>query len=632
MLLLAGCWCGLLARSAWMVMTGLDRLQSDLTTAGAGQIDLGAMRTHVSALRAEMQSLRDTGAPLLAAAPHLGWLPGIGNDVKAAPELIDAAIDLLDAGQTVIGAVEPLWPPRSVDGQSGLTAIAHSLAQLSSQIDGAREAVERAAHRLDAVDVESLSPGLGRQVQRLSAALPVLQSGFELLDRAPGLLGFDRPKTYIVLMQNDDELRPTGGFISAVARVTLDRGAIVEWDVRDSYQVDDYLHKSYGPPPQPLMDFMGAELWLFRDANWSPDFPTSARKTAELYTYGLGMPVDGVIGLNQQAVRELVGALGPIEVEPGQPPVDASNLIAYMRAAWSPPPGASDVSAWTESRKAFIGELTKAVLTRLQASPDQIDWTALGRAVFGTLESRDVLVWVDDPAVSATLGDRGWDGAVRQTAGDYWMLVDANVGFNKANAAVESSMAYTVTLKPDGSADADIVVHYQHTGSPAEGCQHLPAYTLSISYDALIQTCYYDYVRLLVPAGAQLQVATSHPVPADYLVLGRPFDGRVHVGNELGKTVFATLYVVERGRSVEAAWSYHLPPVASWSSAGGQYTLTVQKQSGAMPRRVSVTLVWPEGYALSQTNLAPIQAAARSATFTFDLEADQVLSVAWDRE
>jgi hypothetical protein len=485
---------------------------------------------------------------------------------------------------------------------------------------------------LSSVEAASLSPDIGRQVQRLSSALPVLQSGFDLLDRAPSLLGFERPKTYIILLQNDDELRPTGGFISAVARVTLDQGAIVDLDVRDSYQVDDYTHKPYGLPPRPLLEFMGSELWLFRDSNWSPDFPTSARQASELYTYGQGVPVDGVIGLNQRAVREIVGALDPIEVEPGRPPVDASNLIEYMRESWDVPPDTVAIGAWLATRKDFIGKLTQAVLARLQTSPDQIAWPDLGRAMFTSLENRDLLIWIDDPVVSEILAARGWDGAVQAVAGDYWMLVDANVGFNKANVLVESSVAYTVTLNADGSADANIVVKYRHAGSPADGCQHLLVYTLSISYDTLIESCYYDYVRLLVPPGAQLQAAPLHPVPPEYLVVGRPFEGQMSVENELGKTVFATLFVMERGRSVDVALSYHLPSVANWSSESGHYTLTVQKQPGAMPRRVSVTLVWPEDYTLSQASLPPIQTTTGSATFEFNLATDQVLSVTWHRK
>ena len=631
-LVVFGCWCGLIARDVLALKADFDQLQADLAAIGDGQIDLESVGAHAVALGVDLASVRSTGAPLLAVAPHLGWLPGIGYDLQATPALIDAAIDLSEAGQIAIDALESVWPPHSANSRPALAVMAQELAGLTPRIAGARDAVERAARRLESIDVGKLSPSIGRQVQRIASRLPLLRSGLDLTDLAPGLLGFDRPRTYIILIQNNDELRPTGGFISAVARVTLDRGEMVELDVRDSYQVDDYPHNPYDLPPQPLLDFMGSELWLFRDANWSPDFPTSARKAAELYTYGLGKSVDGVIGLNQQTVMGVVGTLGPIEVEPGGPRVDASNLIEYMRASWSPPPDVVDVGAWVASRKDFIGTLMNAVLIRLQTSPDAMNWIDVGRAVFDALKSRELLIWIDDPAVATLLADLGWDGSVRQVAGDYWMLVDSNVGFNKANAAVESSIAYTVTLQPDGSAEADLAILYRHTGTLAEGCPFHLDYSQAPSYETLIQSCYWDYVRLLAPPGAQLQAATSHPVPADYLVVGRPFDGSTRVDAELGKTIFGTLFVLERGQSIKVVMSYRAPSVAAWTADGGRYTLTVQKQSGVKARPVTVTLLWPDGYALVRASLPVAQAEAQSASFALDLTTDQTLSVTWARE
>ena len=38
----------------------------------------------------------------------------------------------------------------------------------------------------------------------------------ELLTLYPNFAGFKEPKTYLVLLQNSNELRPTGGFIGSV--------------------------------------------------------------------------------------------------------------------------------------------------------------------------------------------------------------------------------------------------------------------------------------------------------------------------------------------------------------------------------------------------------------------------------
>src|SRR3989344_8002630 len=47
---------------------------------------------------------------------------------------------------------------------------------------------------------------------------------FRLIVALPDVLGFRGSKTYLVLLQNNTELRPTGGFMGAFALVTMDRG------------------------------------------------------------------------------------------------------------------------------------------------------------------------------------------------------------------------------------------------------------------------------------------------------------------------------------------------------------------------------------------------------------------------
>ena len=85
------------------------------------------------------------------------------------------------------------------------------------------------------------------------------------------------------MAQNEDELRATGGFLTGAGIVTVENGRIVDLSFLDSNYVDNYWVKPYDFPPQPLYDYMGLEMLLFRDANYWPDFPTSARKAMDLY-------------------------------------------------------------------------------------------------------------------------------------------------------------------------------------------------------------------------------------------------------------------------------------------------------------------------------------------------------------
>jgi len=144
-----------------------------------------------------------------------------------------------------------------------------------------------------------------------------VRTGLELTGVAPQLLGADRPRTYLLLFQNEDELRATGGFVSAVGRATIDAGKIISLTVEDSYAVDDFT-TPYPDAPAPMLDYMGIDLWVLRDSNWSPDFPVAARQAISLYTQTRGGTIDGVIALNQQVVEALVDGLGPLTID-GRP-------------------------------------------------------------------------------------------------------------------------------------------------------------------------------------------------------------------------------------------------------------------------------------------------------------------------
>ena len=67
-----------------------------------------------------------------------------------------------------------------------------------------------------------------------------------------GPLGLWTPRSYLILAQNPDELRPTGGFITGVALVTGSRGRLVAFELSDANLVDDYAHVAYPAPPEPL--------------------------------------------------------------------------------------------------------------------------------------------------------------------------------------------------------------------------------------------------------------------------------------------------------------------------------------------------------------------------------------------
>jgi hypothetical protein len=571
-------------------------------------------------LRGDVVALRQEAGGLIQLAPLLGWLPGYGGDLQAAPHLLETADGLTEAGTLLCDMLNPLLTAAEKGSLTPEQMIA-PLTREQDSLEQALAATKRAQAAWDQVDATQLSPWLAGKVSKLDEGLPLLRTGLQMATVAPELLGANGARTYLILAQNDDELRPTGGFISGAGAVTIKNGQITEMNFIDANLVDDYLNKPYPAPPDPLFDYMGSEIWLFRDANWSPDFPTSARQAAYFYEYGQGVPVDGVIALNQHAVELLMTGLGEVHISGVDEPITAANVRQFMREAWNP--GESGVTTeWMFSRKEFIGQLASAIVERIETDPGSVDWVQVARGLYQALNERHLLVCVGDADASWALAKARWDGSLRENNGDYLMVVDANLGFNKVNPLIDEIMDYRVTLHADGTASAELSLMYIHRGQRKDvHCQHPVLYTEGITYAAMMHRCYYDYLRLYVPAGSALQTATPHPTPGEYLLRGEPTDGQaVTLSDEAGRAVFAQFFVVEYGQTLMTRFEYDLPRVVQSKDGRQTYTLLIQKQAGTDGMPVSLTIVLPSGANLLAAT--PIPNAVDENTLTFDLQLD----------
>jgi hypothetical protein len=625
-------YAGLIARDVLLLRADVLALQdygTELPTPiKVDQIDVPFAQQHVTSIHENLSALRSHAAPLLAIAPAFGWLPGIGGDVQAAPALIDMALQFTAIGDQALKALAPFWPPPPVsNGGTLLPTIARILQWLQPDMRSFRANIDRAAEIRQPIDSSKLSPRLRSVVDKFDSLYPSMTSGLSLLSVAPQLLGADRPRTYLILLQNEDELRPTGGFISAVGRITLDAGRIVSLTVEDSYQIDDFT-KPYGDPPAPLLDLMGSELWVFRDSNWSPDFPTAARQAIELYTYTRDGSIDGVIALDQAVVEALVAGLGPLPIDAAQPALTADNIRAYMQRAWAPS-GQTNSAEWYEQRKNFIGRLMQALLDRALKNSASIQLDTLARRIDAVLRGHDLMIYFTDPAINAAMAEATWDGALQPIESDYLMIVDANLGFNKANAVMRQAIAYTATLGIDRASTADLAITYAHTGPFVAGCPYqVPGYGLNVTYDQLVQLCYHDYRRVYTPAGAQLMDATRFPTNPGELVTGGVSDGSTSTTTENDRTVFSTFFIVGRGQQLISRLHYSLPD-GIIQDVGSEriYHLQLQKQSGIGSWPVTVKVIWPQSWRLKTAMPAPIDTSNFAAIFQLTLDADRDVRV-----
>ncbi|OGL66960.1 hypothetical protein A2856_00480 [Candidatus Uhrbacteria bacterium RIFCSPHIGHO2_01_FULL_63_20] len=536
----------------------------------------------------------------------------LGTGVRLIASVIPTG-RLVEAGEALSKAGERVADGFVALGSQPDPTPTSRLSLLATYFRAALPHLTLAAEDIADVDAQDIPEEQRAAFVALQTRLPSLVDGLtDLLrfsDAALTLLGDDGTKRYILVFQNDAELRPTGGFMGSFAEVEVADGRIVGMHVPGggTYDLRGSLTTTLAAP-EPLR--LLSARWEFQDANWFPDFPTSARKILDFYSAAGGPTVDGVVAVNASLLPEILSVLGPVDMPAYGRTVTADNVLAEAQRIVE-----IEYDREENRPKAFIGDLADALLERA-STMDSGSFPVVLDVLARSLAQREVQVYIADQEIEREVRELGWGGELKWTEGDYLMVVDTNLGGGKTDAVIEEQVRVAVAIAPDGSVTNTVTVTRTHYGEP--GALFTGANNV-------------DYLRLYVPKGSTLLSSDGFTPPASTLfepvepdwgmdddLLYEQESAFTHasgtrVSEELGKTVFGNWMQTKPGKSSTATFTYRLPfMVAARSAQSGwldavsrwlgrprtdRYTLTVQKQSGVMKRDTSVTLSVPESFA-----------------------------------
>ena len=576
--------------------------------------ELDSIQQDLTAARDRLDGL----AGLLADDPLIGLaraLPPTSADVRGADGIVSAAEDIFDAaesGLTIAGQYVEIRASQADDPEeaSTLSLLVELMATTTEPAASASASLNRAETTLASVPADLAGPiesAREAMVTRVATYAPLLAGYVEVSASLPGILGWDEPRRYLVLTQNPAELRPTGGFIGSYGLVSVDRGSITERTFEDVYLLDYPMDYPYVEPPPLVTEHIlrPGVSWGLRDANWSPDFPTSAQDALRLYVNASGdTDVDGVLALTTHTIDELLRITGPITV----PDYDLTlasgetTLKVLERTRTSDDPD--------ENRKSVLSALADELIPTLLALPPE-RWGVLLDAA-GTFQAqRLLLAWFEDPAHQQLAIDNGFDGSVRSDAGDYLYAVDANVRpFTKLNAVTTRSLDLDVELDASGSARNTLDVTWDNQILAPESA---PYRALPLGGEFRILGM---YARVLIPVEAEVEsVSQGNQVPLTTPSVVEEVAGRAGIGN----------YLRIPPGSTGLHYEWVSPDVAVTDEAGSVYRLTIQKQPGLLPGPITLTIRVPGGLAITDASTGLTvsgQTATLETTFDRDITVD----------
>lgn len=587
-----------------------DLRESDFALA---KDDFARASTNFASAKEQMEALSGILGTILRA------LPASGAKLSTADALISAGDRLSTTAALFSEALEQL---NQVEDHSTIT----KLDLLTLYLERMQPLLTEASQSLTDLDPNLLPSEAEDAVTLIQSTLPSLSASVNqflaLNHQLRTMLGGDGPMRYLVLFQNNTEIRPTGGFIGSYAELTLENGAISEMHVPGGGSYD--LQGS-------LSDFVEAPYALsllnprfeFQDANWFPDFSESAQKLLSFYDHAGGPTVDGVLSVNATFVADLLSLLGPVEMDSYGRTITTDNFLAETQKIVE-----LESDKTLNKPKQFIADLAPKLLERVTGAAPQ-DFLALLQNVGNGLSERDIQLYFTNPELQQTVQTLGWAGKLGQTTGDYLMVVNTNVGGGKTDQLINEQVRQNIEINDDGSVVDTVTITRTHNGNP---------------HDPLGGVNNVNYLRLFVPSGSVLLSASGDFTPPSASLfetsdlpltkdpdlerletaVGRDQTSGTDIGTASGKTTFGNWTQTKPGQTSTVRFRYQLPfkvkPNDGWIATlkhlsgavnTSEYNLLVQKQSGLSNRQTTVTVfppdslssIWSSDEALTQSGV-----------------------------
>jgi hypothetical protein len=373
-------------------------------------------------------------------------------------------------------------------------------------------------------------------------------------------------QSVVIFLQNNNELRPSGGFLGSYAKVESDHCSLSKIDFQSIYNLDGQL-KDKILSPSPLFH-LSDKLYL-RDSGWFTDGPSNGNIISTFYEKEGGQTPDLMIFVTPSVVTNILKKIGGVEID-GQV-LTSENFVEQIQAMTS-----SDSDFERNNPKAVLTQIFPKLLKKISDADSQTKIQTL-TGIVNDLYSKQIWFYSRRKDLQDSFKALGVDASVKQTEGDYLQITSANMSGTKTDLDIQSSVALTTV--------------YNLTEKNIEN-------TLSFTkFNPLPKQSQFkniSFVRFSVPKGSVLVssegfLKTTEPGidsngyqqlesiikwQANY----KKLENGVWVGEESGKSVIAGFIETPGESTSKVTISYKLPKQQFDSKT---YKMFIQKQPGA---------------------------------------------------
>lgn len=411
------------------------------------------------------------------------------------------------------------------------------------------------------------------------------------IDLWPQILGFDKPKNYLVLFQNNTELRPGGGFIGSYGILSIDKSKVKSFKIYDVYDADGQL-KDHVEPPFAIRRYLKSTNWYLRDSNFDVDFSKDAVASSVFLNSEMHQSIDGVIGVDLSFVKNLLGAIGPVEVTDYKETVTSDNLFKVVNAHVKDKffPGSTQ-------KKDFLTALYSSIQAKLSDKNKSLYLNLLS-SISNSVYEKHIVFAFNNISLQSVFSINGWGSTLidnrkssKNHINDFIGINEANLGANKVNYYITRSVSQITSVGKDGSIKENLKINFKNSADK------------SLGKDGL----YKSYVRIITPLGTKINSisidgveqkivsAIKDPNVYESKNFVPPTGFEIESNNESNKAIFGFLNLVEPGSLKSIEISYTLLPKIDNSQNNFSYDLKVFKQPGIDSFPYSFSLSYQNG-------------------------------------
>lgn len=546
--------------------------QAKITAQAAKEQNIEKLRGDLVKTQEEIKAL-DSEIQGLAVLKFVPLISGYYND---ADHLVKASSSMSDAGLTAVDALIPYADVLGLKGggsftggtaQDRIRTAVTTMGKVVPEIDKIETKLKKAKEDIDQVNPNHY-PEIGKlkevktQLQSIKditdGAVVAVEQGKPLIKSLPSLLGEKETKRYLILFQNDAELRPTGGFLTYYSVFRIEEGVIKIDSSSDIYDLDNSI-SSHPAAPEIIKKYLPKVNQAFiRDSNLSPDFVVAMNDFNDLYeNSSRKADVDGIVAIDTQFLVNIIRILG--EVNAGgltfkadiDERCDCPQVVYALENEISRP-----VNYVKTDRKGLLGDLMLSTMDKALSSSPSEYWGRLFQQFVVDANEKHIMFYLNDKEAQKGLEALNWSGRVREFEGDYLYINDANFGGQKSNLFTDKTLKIEYTVTKEGEISKKLTIEYKNP-EPHSDC-NLESGGLCLN--ATLR----NYQRVLVPKGSVLSSSKGSQV-------------KVETKEDLGKTYFDSFFTVNPQGKATISYEYKLPfKVAK----GSPLPVLIQKQPG----------------------------------------------------